>query len=830
MKNRIPPRALLSAAIFAAVHQGAIAAEEPAEIRVIGITPGGHNRQDLRKVPHAVYGAGNAELESSQSLDLSEFMNNRLPSVNINSAQNNPLQPDVNFRGFTISPLLGLSQGLSVYLNGARINEPLGDAVNWDLLPESAIYNMELMSGSNPVFGLNTLGGALSVTMKNGFNYTGNQVELTSGSWDRITANIESGANNGTFGYYANVSHFEENGWRDLSESDAVNGYISVSWRDEDRSSLNMGIQSGTSDLIGNGALPAGLLDSRSSVFTAPDITENDLLSFMLDGSHRLSENLLLTGNLNWRKNQTHSFNGDASEFELCAFSGGGKALFEESDELEDSLEELLDIELDDICEGEVDAVNSMAALEALIRTRAEQAGLDPEDFELEDISDEISGSGVLEDEAINNISEREQTSRSFDLQLAWTADMFGRPNQMITGVGYFDGETTFNSRLELAGLDPVTRSTKGLGTGAFWRGGNTDIDTNTRTWSLYFTDTLELGDELALTIAGRYNNTEVVLRDQSGLRPELNGDHKYTRFNPSSGLTWNPDPDTTWYASFSISSRVPTPIELACNEDIFELARKYAQERGEDPDDIDFECRLPNAFLADPHLEDVVTQTVELGVRGRLFGVDYEAGVFSSDNRNDIIFQTTGRATGLFANVDDTLRRGLEFTLSGQWHKLDWTAGITHVKATFEDDFMVLSPNHPVADDQGEMMVRKGNHIPGLPQNIIKLSADYYFSEQLSAGLDVMHNSSQFLRGDEANCLDKVDGFSLVNIRASYTLSDKFVVFARVSNLLDENYENFGLIGEDPTEVLPTLADNRPYFLGVGAPRAGWLGIRYSF
>jgi iron complex outermembrane receptor protein len=815
---------------MSAVCQIANAAEAPAEIQVIGITPGGLNRQDLRKVPHAVYGAGHEELNASESLDLSDYMNSRLPSVTINSAQNNPLQPDVNFRGFTISPLLGLSQGLSVYQNGARINEPLGDAVNWDLLPESAIYSMELMSGSNPVFGLNTLGGALSVIMKNGFNYTGNQLELTSGSWNRVTGNLESGANNGKVGYYANLSYFDEDGWRDLSASDALNGYVSASWRDADRSSLNVGLQSGSSNLIGNGALPAGLLESRSSVFTAPDITENELLSFMLDGSHRFSDTLSISGNLNWRRNKTHSFNGDASEYELCEFSGGGQALFEESDELEDLLIDQLDIELDDICAGEDDAIASLAALEALIAERAAAAGLDPEDFELDDISDSISGTGVLADDAINNMSDRAQHSRSFDLQLEWTADLFGRSNQFVSGFGYFDGETGFHSRLELAGLDPLTRSTMGLGTGAFVDTANTDIETITRTWSVYFTNTLDLTDELSLTVAGRYNDTDVVLRDQSGIRPELNGDHNYTRFNPSAGLAWNPHPDVTWYASYSISSRVPTPIELACNEHIFLLARQFAEERGEDPEDIDFECRLPNAFLADPYLEDVVTRTLEIGVRGQIFGLNYQAGMFSSDNRNDIIFQTTGRATGLFANVDDTLRQGVEFTLSGQWQKLDWMAGFTHVKATFEDEFKVLSPNHPQADGSGSLMVSSGSYIPGLPQNILKLGADYYFTDRLSLGLDAMHNSSQYLRGDEANCLDKVDGFTLLNLRASFTLGDRLEVFARVTNVLDENYENFGLIGEDPTEVLPTLTDARPYFLGVGAPRAGWLGMRLQF
>ena len=105
-------------------------------------------------------------------------------SVSINSAQGNPLQLDVQFRGFTASPLLGLPQGLAVYQDGARINEPFGDSVNWDLLPESAVASITLAGGANPVYGLNTLGGALVVDMKTGFSYQGHELEASTGCND----------------------------------------------------------------------------------------------------------------------------------------------------------------------------------------------------------------------------------------------------------------------------------------------------------------------------------------------------------------------------------------------------------------------------------------------------------------------------------------------------------------------------------------------------------------------------------------------------------------------------------------------------------------------
>jgi outer membrane receptor protein involved in Fe transport len=552
---------------------------------------------------------------------------------------------------------------------------------------------------------------------------------------------------------------------------------------------------------------------------------------FDFSGSHRFSDAFQVSGNAFFRENDTNSFNGDASEFEICNFAGGAQALFEEDDDLEDALEDELDIELDEICEGEDDDIRSFDDLEELIEEAAELAGLDDDEFEPEDMSDELSGSGILSDEAINNISRRKQDSSGLSGQFQFNGDLFALPTQFTGGYAWFKGESTFESVLELAGLDPVTRSTQGLGTGTFVEEAETDIRTETETASLYFTNTTDLSDTLALTLSGRYNDTDVTLRDQSGERPELNGDHEFKRFNPAVGLTWNPDTDLTIFGSYSESNRVPTPIELACNEGVFELARQYAIEAGEDPDDIEFECRLPNAFLADPPLDDVVTNTYEIGTRMTLGDMHYSLGVFSATNRDDILFQTTGRATGLFANVDKTRRQGVEMALTGDAGPVSWYASYSHIKATFEDDFEVLSPNHPQANAEGEIDVEAGDRMPGIPRNIFKLGGDYHFLANASIGAEVVYNSDQVMRGDESNQLaDGVDGYTLVNLRGSYVFAERFTLFARVTNLFDTDYENFGIIGEDPTEVLPGLANDDPYFVGVGAPRAAWLGAALRF
>ncbi|MGI9657871.1 MAG: TonB-dependent receptor, partial [Gaiellaceae bacterium] len=771
----------------------------------------------LHQIPSAVQWADSELLERSQSLGLSDFMARNFASVSVNAAQNNPLQPDLQFRGFTASPLLGLSQGLAVYQNGARINEPLGDSVSWDLLPESAVSLMTLTGGANPVFGLNALGGALVIDTKDGFDLDGQRFRAYTGSHDRVVTILESGGNDGRFGYYASVHYFEEDGWRDESDSAALTLLGALSWRGAG-SSLDLRYQYGDSERRGNGASPVGLLEiDRDAVFTAPDITENRLNMVSLEGKTELADELELSGNLFWRQNRTRSFNGDVSEFEVCEFPGGQQALLEIDG---DEIERALGLDIDDICSGGVAGVANPGELDDLLEATATGAGLDPEDFEFEDLTGSVSGSGILEDEAINNISDRIQDSYGANFQLTFLQALAGRENQLALGVSFFQGDSDFESRGELSRLDPLSRTTTGLGVGSFVGELATDVRTTTRSWGLFFSDNLELAEGLWLNLGGRYNGTKVEISDQSRERPELNGDHDFGRFNPSVGLSWQAREELNIFASYAESSRAPTPIELSCNEAI---ASAFELRTGEDR----YECRLPNAFLADPPLDQVVAKSSELGFRGAWGSVQYHLGLFHTISTDDILFQTTGRATGLFANVDETRRMGVETMFRGDWLGLDWSFSYSYVRATFEDGFLALSPNHPFADDDGRIQVSRGDRIPGIPEHQLKFGMDYQILDGPVVGAELLYYSDQTLRGDESNQLDTLDPYTLVNLRASWKFGPHVEFFARVDNVFDVAYESFGLLGESPSEVLPGLPDGRPIFLGPGAPRGAWIGVQ---
>ncbi len=744
---------------------------------------------DLDHVPSSVQFVTDADIERLQPTDVTELLNRSFTGVNINHAQNNPLQPDVNFRGFTVSPLLGLPQGLAVYQNGVRINEPFGDTVNWDLIPISAIRSVQMLGGSNPVFGLNSLGGALSFQMKNGFDYEGTAAEVYGGSFGRTVGSLQHGGHGETFGYYANVDYFEEDGWRDYSKSEAIRYFGALSWRGSEDSMLDLSLSIGDTELRGNGASPAELLAiDREQVFTHPDLTENSQVQLILSGQHRLSDNLMLAGNAHYREIDTDSFNGDGTIFEECEFGDDEFLVREDFD----------DVNGDDECSADDDAD---------IQVVLDAAG-NPIEAELDD--EEL--------DAINNIGRRKQESYGASVQLAWNTDWNGRDNELLLGAAVSEGRTTFNSAVEVARLLDNRATSR---TGIFAQEFYTNVRSEVSIASAYFANTLSLTDRAALTLSGRFDTTRIRLQDRTGETPELNGSHRFESFNPALGLTYRIGDAATLYANLGQSTRTPTPVELACASE-------------------DAPCNLPNAFLADPPLDEVVARTAEVGLRGLTdSGLRWTIGAFHTVNRDDILFQTTGGAqanVGFFDNVGDTRRAGLELGLSQEIARLRWSIDYSYVDATFEDAFTVNSPNHPVFEENedapeivGEdaLIVASGATIPGIPEHQANLAADFSFTDRFTVGADLVYRSGVYLRGDEPNLLGKTDSYTVLNLRTEYKFSDYASLFARIENALDEEYETFGLLGE-PDEVFPEFED--PRFFGAGPPRGAWIGMRVKF
>ena len=798
----IMPVALCSAIAITAVAHAQSNVEE--EVLVIGVTPTQGSGLPPEQIPYPVQTISDEQLRDSHALDFSDYAARRLQGVITNEAQNNRLQPDVIYRGFTASPLLGLPQGISIYQNGVRVNEPLGDTVNWDLIPTNAIESIDLIGGANPVFGLNTLGGALSLKTKTGFSDPGYGVSLEGGSFSTRQLEVHAGDHNDTLGYFVTTSYFAEDGWRDASGSELKNLFASGSYR-RDGFSADLNYTYADSELIGNGTIPELLreLEGSERVFTSPDETTNALDMFNLQTSYELNDDMLFSANAFYRNNDTGSFNGDGSEFEQC----------------EDDSNTAID--------------------------EAEQLCADDSDEAIEDQNGDPIAEQNADDEerdAIENISEREQQSYGGTLQGVFKNALMGRDNQLTAGLDYYRGEANFVSEVRIATLtDQRSTATETLADGSaiYVPEEGTALETSTRTYGIYLSDTYQFRDDWYLTLSGRYNRTEITLRDRGGQvghtvraddningRSRLDGDHTYTRFNPAIGLTHTrtiAHSDTTFYTNYSEASRAPSPVELACA----------------DPRDP---CSLPNAFLADPPLEEVTTRTTELGARGVSDVWQWHIGGYFTVSSDDIIFQSVGGVQsneGFFANIDETQRLGLDISVSGEWEQFSWTVSYNYLRATYEDDFSILSANHPLAstdnNTEGEIRVEAGDRLPGIPEHSFKNVLAYRLSPTTQFSVETLYYSDRYLRGDESNDDEPLGGYALFNFLMDIDINEHTLLFVRVDNLLDREYATFGLYGE-ADEVLnvevmgENIYEGQSRFVSPGTPRAYYVGINLRF
>ena len=738
--NLLQPKAILMAIVAAyAMPQFAIAANkaevlETQAIEVVGTTPLPSIGTPINQVPSNVQTGSAKDISQQESLNLSEYLDNNLGSVNTANSVANPYQADVSFRGFTASPLLGTPQGLSVYLDGVRVNEAFGDVVNWDLIPANAIANINLIPGSNPLFGLNTLGGALAVHTKSGSDFPGVKVTAYGGSWARRAFEFEAGGvdKEKNLDYFVAGNIFKENGWRDHSQSDVKQIFGKVGWQN-DTSDLDLSVALADTALEGTQAVPLSMYNKPAKAYTYPDSIGNQLAMIALKGSHFLTDDKLVASNVYYRKNRTHGLNSNAADL------------------------------------GPGDSSN--------ISTLTDQDGF----------------GGAL--------------------QLSLLGDLAGHKNQFTVGTSVDYGRTDFTSDSQdatVVGHETVTDDATAAPT-AFVR-----LKTRNDYYGLYATDTFSYTDKLHLTLSGRYNVAKIKLSGTShdaALVPtdsDLSGDHTYTRFNPAIGLNYNPSKTLGFYGGYNEGMRAATPVELSCADE-------------------NRPCSLPNAFAADPHLNKVVAKTFEGGVRGKLAeNLSWNMGLYNTENTDDIQFiASNATGFGYFKNVGDTRRRGIEMGLNGKFDRLSLAANYGFVDATYQSDFVVGSPANSTADVNGQIQVTKGNRIPGIARQTLKLRMAYDVTPAWNVGTNLVFSAGQFARGDENNqdVNGKVPGYGVMHLDTHYSVNDNWKLFAKVNNVFDNKYATFGVLGDN---IFNGLAAEQ--FRSPAAPRAAWVGLTYEF
>lgn len=694
----------------------------------------------LQDVPANVQVHGNRDMDAQRPTNLADYLETNVTSVSVNSAQGNPYQPDISFRGFTASPLLGLPQGLSVFQDGVRINEPFGDVVNWDLIPQGAIASLQLIPGSNPGFGLNTLGGALSIHTKSGLTNPGGSVQVYGGSFGRQATEFEQGGHSGNWNYFLAGNLSRDRGWGEHNPSDVQQffgkvGYVSG------QSSIDVSLTLADNTLEGSQTLPRSFSNNIRQAYTFPDVNRNKLSALNIKGSHLLNDTMFLDANVYYRQYRNQNVSSNVND--------------------------------------EYDGVTDLV-------------------------------------QAHNDRSTIEQDSYGLGLQLTQLGEIVGKKHQLQVGASADLGTARYTQEAQDAAFTPG-RDT--IGTGAFSL--NTSAVTDNRYYGLFFHDTLTLDERWALTVSGRHNLASIRIADQTGTAPDLNGEHFFSRFNPALGINFNPTATFTAYATYNEGMRTPTPIELTC-------ANPAAP------------CKLPNNFLSDPPLQMVVAKTVELGMRGkpeRKFS--WSAALYRTELNDDIQFissQGAGSNTGYFQNVGNTLRQGIELAVSQQWGVTRLHVGYGYVDATYQSTYIASSPANSSADAGANIVIRPGNQIPGIPRHTLKVRMSHDIQPQWTLGININVSGPVYARGDENNqdINGQVPGYAIVNLDTRYRFSGQVEFFARVNNLFDRNYANFGTLGRNvftgPNNSFDGLNPVNEQFLGHGAPRGAWMGLRYSW
>ena len=798
-----------------------------ARVDVVATTPLPGSDLNARDIPAPIQSATQQDLDNSKALDLSDFLNRRLSGVNINENQGNPFQPDVNYRGYTASPLLGTPQGLSVYLDGVRLNAPFGDVVNWDLIPRIAIEDVGLVPGSNPLFGLNTLGGAVSVETKDGRSHQGTLADVTGGSFGRRAGEFEQGGlhSSGVHWYLAG-NWFHEDGWRVASPSDVRQLFARIGWQG---AASSVDLTSGFSNnvLTGNGLQEQRFLArDYASGYTLGDVTSNrspfvNATTRHAAGAWAVSANVYLrylrTGTVNPNLN-TSSLDESVYQptaADQAALRAAGYTGFPTS------------------------GANASNTTFPFWRCVAQALQL----------SEPVEKcNGVIVDGLT------QQYNYGASGQATWTTTMQnGRANRLTAGAAWDRSTLTFQQSTQFAYLNPNYTLTP---VNAFEDGSTNQngepVDTRVnlhgvpQTMSVYATDTLTLGDRWSVTASGRYNRTTITNADRlnpGGGPGSLDAADVFQRFNPAVGVTFGLRPDVTTYVSYSEGSRAPTTIELGCA----------------DPTNP---CNLPNALAGDPPLDQVVTRTVEAGVRGAAGGhLSWSAGWFWGQNHNDILFvSSTQTGNGYFKNFGDTRRTGLEAHVTSRLGRVTIGGNYTFLNATYQSTETIDGSSNSTNDSaqagvpgmDGVITIQPGDRIPLIPQHLGKAFADWQLTPTVSFNIGAVATSSAYARGNENN-EQQPDGiyylgagtspaYGVVNLGARYQVRRWIQVYAQINNVFDHHYYTAAQLG--PTgftdqgtfiaRPLPAANGNFPIvhatFYAPGAPIGAWGGLRVRF
>ena len=741
---------------------------------VVATTPLGGGEIDVAKSPFAVWQTSSQDTQTFNDTTLPDTLARQAPGVTVGNVSGNDFQPDLMYRGFDATAVTGTPIGLAVYQNGVRINEAFGDTVNWELIPENAIDRTAIVAG-NPIFGLNALGGAVTVTMKNGFSWQGFEADFRGGSFGRAQEEIQYGKQVGDWSVYAAATQINDGGWRVDGASQITNFYGDVGYKANGLES-HLQLTLGDSQLGAAAFTPLQLLQNNwGSVFTVPQTTENKLAMLAWTGAYAYSPTLSFQGNAYFRSfNQAH-VDGNPTNVEPCPpFS----------------------------------CLNN-----------------NPVHDTFGNVIPDLSNGGTTD---LGEIDRSWTQSRSLgaSVQAVDTDKLAGHDNTLTVGASLDYGWTRFNGNSQLGTIFNDNNVSFPV-VGAPFIIDEPDsflspvmVHTNNVYTGVYALDTYSATDRLTVTAGGRFNYAGIDLEGANGAL--LNGFSNFFHVNPTLGFTYKLTPDVNFYAGYAMTNRTPTPLELGCADpnnpciiDNFLVSDPKLKQVVGQTFEVGF--RGQNALG-------------QLGLGSEWGKLQWSAGLFRTTLNNDILPQQSAvSGFGFFANVGTTLRQGAEANL--QWTGDKWSAyaNYTYIDAVYLTTFQESSPFNPLADGNGFIPITNGMPIAGIPKNTVKVGVDYAVTDKWRVGADMVAASGQVLLGNENGALPQAPGYAVFGLHTSYQVAKQVQIYGLVQNLFDQRYYTAGALFD--TNELPNAAPNltNPTSLGPGRPFAIYGGLRIT-
>lgn len=763
-----PPEAATPAPVTPAIASEG-SGLQPALVR---LSPTSGSEIAIEKVAGSVSAVAAADIAKAATPNTTDALQQNVPGVIVNDIQGNGFQQDVQYHGFSSSSVNGSPQGLAVYQNGVRINEVFGDTMNWDMIPSVAINDMTVVT-NNPVFGLNAIGGAIAINMKDGFNFHGFELDSRFGSFGRKQGSLQYGVQSGPVAAYLAMEGIRDSGWRDYGDSTVRRMYADLGFKGSD-TELHLSFTGARNQFGAAAPTPLDMLDqSWTSVYSVPQTTANNLAMLSASVAHKATSTLTFSGTMYWRHFEQKHVDGNISDATECDPPNAGFLCFDEPDNLLNGGTIPIGVIPPGTVIGSIDRTGVKA--------------------------DSIGGT----------------------VQAVSREKLFGHANQFLIGASYDHGTLTSTASSELGFIDGnllvhplgiILSDDEGA-----VRPVRLGVKTNY--YGVYLSNAFDLTDKLTLTVGGRFNLAQISMRDETGNSPDLDGDHSFQRFNPVAGATYQLVPGITLYGGYSEANRAPTPSELACADPL-----KPCLLEGFLVADPPLKQVVSHTF------EGGLRGSHKVGFGASAGKLDWSVGYFHTENQDDIItIASAQQGRGYFSNAGTTLRQGVDVALGYRNERLSLYGGYSYTDATFQSPLTIFSPSHPGADANGDIFVQPGDHLPSVPRHKFKAGFDYWLTQKWKFGADFIATSSQYLRSDEANQLAPLPGYQVLNMHTSYDITKNVQVYGIFQNVLDQRYFNFGTLF-DPSDVDPLRNLTDPRTLSPGMPFAAYGGVKIKF